>query len=405
MSRGSVAKPEESYRGQGLRNLTKFEKIINFLLTNDIKCDIIKKTKREVIKMSTVVKNRNFLEITTDEDKLYKYNINTAELIGVRGKPIKTTNSMIVYAIRHNSSVCNVAQYLSYRSRLSANDIIGCNVRVIAVLDRLDGIGYSFASRGSGIPMDSYLCQLADCFTDFHKAFKENNNIGIYSFLQEHKITLFAKEHNLIVDEHFTKEMLDFLYDAYDRHAIPKKYIHLTANFLARGAYKYHQESSLPHLMDRLDEYYKWCALLEIEPQKGIFMYEYCKIKANYEAAKTELDIKILSKYQLLHQKALTFESEELIVIIPTTEEQFKQEGKAQDNCVYSSYYRSVYDGNTNVVFIRHKSNPDVSYITCEVYNGRIIQYLTAHNCRPKENYAEKFKMDYQEHLNKYWAE
>ena len=64
-----------------------FEKLFKNPLTNYLKCDIISHTikKREVNTMAVFTKEKNIIKFGENENKLYTYDINTGELIGLKG--------------------------------------------------------------------------------------------------------------------------------------------------------------------------------------------------------------------------------------------------------------------------------------------------------------------------------
>lgn len=77
----------------------------------------------------------------------------------------------------------------------------------------------------------------------------------------------------------------------------------------------------------------------------------------------------------------LAFEDNNFIVLVPTVAKEFEAEANYQQNCVYRAYYPKVLKHETHIVFIRHKTEPEKPYITCEVNNdGKIVQYLTRFN-------------------------
>lgn len=79
----------------------------------------------------------------------------------------------------------------------------------------------------------------------------------------------------------------------------------------------------------------------------------------------------------------LAFEDNNFIVLVPTVAKEFEAEADYQSNCVYRAYYPKVLHHQTHIVFIRHKTEPEKPYITCEVNNdGEIVQYLTRFNNR-----------------------
>ena len=94
------------------------------------------------------------------------------------------------------------------------------------------------------------------------------------------------------------------------------------------------------------------------------------------------------------------YENDTFVVKPLLTKEDFHKEGEAQRNCVERLYMEKVYEGHTHVVTVRLKTNPDKSYITCEVTNnGLIYQYLAFGNETPNDEAAKNFKKEYQQHL------
>ena len=137
---------------------------------------------------------------------------------------------------------------------------------------------------------------------------------------------------------------------------------------------------------------------IEYNPTKDDFFRQAVTVYKNYEMRREEIDNRKLAENQT--SKNLNFENDELIVIVPTTSKEFEFEGNSQSNCVFTSYLREVINGYTNVVFIRKKSDVENSYITCEVRNGRISQYLTKFNRSVCDDFALTFKRQYQNYLN-----
>ena len=97
----------------------------------------------------------------------------------------------------------------------------------------------------------------------------------------------------------------------------------------------------------------------------------------------------------------LYFETEQFIVRPLLSKEDFHAEAEHQRNCVERMYMPYVKEGRTHVVVVRKKSNPNDSFITCEVSNyGHISQYLYAYNRHVPYNTDEgHFKELYAEHL------
>lgn len=64
---------------------------------------------------------------------------------------------------------------------------------------------------------------------------------------------------------------------------------------------------------------------------------------------------------------------EEYIAIVPSSIEDFKEEGQNQRHCVLS-YTEAAANGETLILFIRYKEDLKKSYITLEIRNKKIIQ-------------------------------
>lgn len=96
----------------------------------------------------------------------------------------------------------------------------------------------------------------------------------------------------------------------------------------------------------------------------------------------------------------LYFEDDNYVVVPLLTRNQFHIEAEVQQNCVERMYMERVANGQTHVVAIRKKYNPDTPYITCEVTNdGDIYQYLLKYNRSPSNESDLDFRYTYQCHL------
>ena len=63
-------------------------------------------------------------------------------------------------------------------------------------------------------------------------------------------------------------------------------------------------------------------------------------------------------------RKITELSNEKYLIIVPSTMEEFTQEGKMQNNCVGSYYHDSMARGENFIYFIRKRTNPNRSYIT-----------------------------------------
>ena len=76
--------------------------------------------------------------------------------------------------------------------------------------------------------------------------------------------------------------------------------------------------------------------------------------------------------------------NEKYVIIVPSSMEDFTNEGKQQNNCVGHFYHDSIADHKNFVYFVRKANNPEHSYMTCrfnfEDYNMRTSEYRYVNN-------------------------
>ena len=105
------------------------------------------------------------------------------------------------------------------------------------------------------------------------------------------------------------------------------------------------------------------------------------------------------------YQNKVKYENDKYITVIPTTAQDFINEGNAQHNCV-GGYFRYVKEQTSYVVFIRDKKDIEHSLITCEIMkDGRIKQYLKKYNSNELTAEERAFKEEYENYLKKILAE
>ena len=150
------------------------------------------------------------------------------------------------------------------------------------------------------------------------------------------------------------------------------------------------------NICEKVNYYLNICAKIKREPTAKDFMNEYYRTIYIYYNWKYNHEKEIfLSRYN----DNLKFEYGNLEVILPTEPADLTREGNDNHNCV-GGYIKYVVDGSSIVVFVRHKDNPNKSYITCEIRsNGRINQFYLRGNCCVKETEDKAFCKLYQEYL------
>lgn len=158
------------------------------------------------------------------------------------------------------------------------------------------------------------------------------------------------------------------------------------------------------HIFAQLRHFFQMCAEMNIRPPKENWFIARCQVLKDYVSWKNKELNERLAAAQEPKKEWLSFEDDNFIVIVPITSDEFVQEANAQNNCVNSWYKERVANKETHVVFVRKKSNPSKSYITCEVSNdGYIRQFLLVNNKQCDGAPEVNFCRAYQNHLRNMW--
>lgn len=80
----------------------------------------------------------------------------------------------------------------------------------------------------------------------------------------------------------------------------------------------------------------------------------------------------------------LEMETEKFILRLPREVHEIRQEGNALHHCV-ATYIDRVVKGETTILFLRERSNPETPFYTMEVRDGRMIQCRAKYNRRMTE--------------------
>lgn len=81
------------------------------------------------------------------------------------------------------------------------------------------------------------------------------------------------------------------------------------------------------------------------------------------EIAESQVEEGIISKEDII-RPIETLSNEQFTVIVPSSLQDFTDEGRQQGNCVGSHYHKSIAEGLNLIYFIRKTKSPDKSYIT-----------------------------------------
>lgn len=102
-------------------------------------------------------------------------------------------------------------------------------------------------------------------------------------------------------------------------------------------------------------------------------------------------------------QNAFQVKGKGLLLVVPASAEDIKEEGAALHHCV-GTYVDKVAKGETNIFFIRKEKEPDKPYFTMEWKDNDIVQCRGSHNCEmPPEvkAFTEAFKKKMLETIEK----
>jgi len=343
----------------------------------------------------------------------YHFDINTAIMSGPSGKALKTwpagfptyiqdnrsTNTLltVMYGLREHGWCYGIGDVKSHMDSL-------CDYAyMFQIADRMASIGMTRMDYSDCTPENFQFIQKN--FKKFSQYVRENEHPSIRQFIRDYGRELWAEQHGITVNEHFTEEMLDYLYR--DRDILTDEEISCAIYYLSRGLWEFcHNLTNGMYSspMSKIKEYFTMCKALEIKPEKSDFYRSYINARRTYMMNKVKIDLARLKNQYDKHRNALMYENDNFIVVIPTSPDEFKAEADYQHNCVYSSYLGSVLEGNTNVVFIRRKSALNTPYITCEISNrGDIRQYLTQYNRYVNDADAREFQSEYVKHLRANW--
>lgn len=352
--------------------------------------------------MSKITKEKNLyiFEVEGKTTRTYSLDVNTGVLMNIKtGKSIKRCPVGMIELVNENCTMSNVISLMFNTHRFNSSIGYGqLNPMALALADRLDSVGCDITNN-YGLPY--FLTTYGQIIADNFNTFVEIYNGNVKEAIDRINVYNLAKQYNIEINDHFPYEWVSKLYNLYERFTPTqrKKYFTRCIYYVERGLYNLDQEHYV-HTNDILESLVKCADDLDLpEIPKGDLVRTYSQIKKNWLINQEKIESEKLYKNNYLDK--LHYENDIFDIIIPTTPEQFKAEGEAQNNCVYTAYLKEVLDGKTRVVFIRRKDALDKSYITCEVdHSGRIRQYLTRFNYQPKKIDALAFYQEYQNYLN-----
>ena len=369
----------------------------------------------------SVCKDRNMIYFTNEDGKAWSFDVNTGIFLSPKGNAVKSfptgLGSFIdghdtrndIPAVRLMAFVRNDPHDYGVRDEknyyMLRNPSYYAKLAVLfQAIDKMASLGCS-PDRWNATA--SNLTFINDHFKAFAKWYKDNQSNEIEEFVRRYGVEVYCREHN-IDTEHLSADTISFIQfylvknkGIYGTKWSSPEYLPYVMYYLSRGLVDVVGVNVASNL---LTTFFDWCETTDIKPQKSDFYRQYLDVKHTYIANKKQYDMIALANNYAEKKKALLFEDDTFKVIIPTTVEEFKAEGDAQHNCVYSMYLEKCIKNTTHVVFVRRKDALNESYITCEVdKRGNIVQYLGQYNNWVSDPDAITFKKRYMEWLANNW--
>lgn len=369
----------------------------------------------------SVSKDRNMVYFTNDEGKAWSFDVNTGIFLSPKGNAVKSFPTGLGSFIdghdtRDDIAVIRLMAFIrndpyDYGVRDEKNYYMLRNPSYYAKLAVLFQTMDKMASLGC-VPdrwnlSTANLKFINDHFKAFSKWYNENHSNEIDDFVKYYGTELYCSQHH-INTEHLSDDTISFIqyYMVKDIGRnngkwLSPDYLPYSMYYLSRGLVDVVGKTVAAGM---LTQFFDFCETTGIKPQKSDFFRQFLDVKRTYIANKKQYDMAALANNYANKRNALLFEDDTFKVIIPATTDEFKAEGDAQHNCVYSMYLEKCIKNTTHVVFVRRKDALDKSYITCEVdKHGNIVQYLGQYNAWVSEPDAINFKNQYKDWLAKNW--
>lgn len=303
-----------------------------------------------MITVTKIEKNRNFLEVTVENGKMYKIDFSTGDIIGLKGNPIQSNplkNAVISCTIPFSHFWHNLFYYGNFTGRSFwgdrqrfAIDLMKME-KFIPYLDMID----DYAILPDKIP------------AGYIKWCKENNlSISSRTLTEFEKIeitkNLSKKDQlrlkNIQLNNEYLKELST-------NEKLRKVFFTIIEN--DAKIFKFH--GSYCELYRMLKTFGTEFADLTSGVDENIQIY------SNHENEQKEI---MIQEKENQIRELEKIEHEKYCIIVPKTLQDFTNEGNMQRNCVGYYYHDSIISGENLIYFIRLKTNPEKSLNTCR-YN------------------------------------
>lgn len=348
--------------------------------------------------MATISKNRNLVSITLDTNKTYVFDVNTAELKGLRGQPLKQYPANFLAELRTYRWNCTNRDFLYRLAHFFDNHKLSYLRNLVTALKTADSL------NNMDIPVGGLSERAFEIISEniplFAKIYKECDNDVDNAYRMYHQ----EKERIEFVAKYGTKVYLAFSDDVQIlrsllRENFTKEEAEAIAYIWTNGKW-----GEFGGNYGKIFEYIKLCRKIEKAPQhNNNFVREFVETKREYEARKKVYDTEAILRNYARKANAFNFSFGGYTIVIPTCGEDIINEGKNMHHCV-GGYVDDVVANSTYIVFVRPIDNPSACYITCQVNrNGSIGQYFLAYDKYISKAEDIAFKKAFAKHLAENW--
>ena len=366
-------------------------------------------------------KEKNLIYFTNRNNKVYTFDINTATLYGVKGKPIKLYNRELTNACAnvsyYNSENENSELYYCLYRLLKEENTQERIQEIMLLADSLENAGIrNFARYGSTILNDTianFILQNKKAFFKIAKATEEKNFHDIYEETLRRKIFI---RFNLDDENEKDMEIYRCLMSVYNDYRYKDSFtnedMELFIYYLKRDDVFYPFSSidfkgrihiDAYRVKDVICDFLLKAKEIGYTPTRDNLYYQVTLVKKTFLAMMNGRVERNLKKLYSTHTKVWEYEDDTFKLITPKTEKDFQNEANQQHNCVYNLYLEKAVENQTHICFFRKKDNLEKSYITCEIKNGKIIQFLKAYNQRISSEEDKKLYTEFSDFLSQNW--
>lgn len=221
---------------------------------------------------------------------------------------------------------------------------------------------------------------------------------------------------------HWTDQQVRFLASIKNQYRVEERLPHclqyMTLQQLINRIEKYKGQQKTAYsdysILSKYDDYLQMREELGYDMTNEVFTYpknlqeKHDEMVAEKNARKDELHMKkmqekyprIAERYKKLLKK-YGYEDENYLIRPAKNAEEIITEGRTLHHCVGREWYLQKHaDGNSFILFLRHKDTPDKPYYTIEIKDNVIVQWYGTNDKKPDKEVIEPWLDAYMEQLN-----